>query len=115
MELHITAVPILFFTVLTSVDSFAFLPQQQSRPSCRLAAENKLSTIEDQDLVAKPIAFLDPDGSENAIMCHVDAIATIDDVDYSVGYPCDHAVDVSPVTNVWFLLPCTFLLLKSSH
>eukprot|EP00546_Thalassionema_frauenfeldii_P012807 CAMPEP_0178915260 /NCGR_PEP_ID=MMETSP0786-20121207/11923_1 /TAXON_ID=186022 /ORGANISM="Thalassionema frauenfeldii, Strain CCMP 1798" /LENGTH=187 /DNA_ID=CAMNT_0020588341 /DNA_START=272 /DNA_END=832 /DNA_ORIENTATION=+ len=63
-------------------------------------SEEKLSTIEDPEVVAKPIAFLDPDDSENAIMCHVDAIARIDDVDYSVGFPCDHAVDFAYVDKI---------------
>mmetsp|Transcript_33769 Transcript_33769/g.68125 ORF Transcript_33769/g.68125 Transcript_33769/m.68125 type:complete len:257 (-) Transcript_33769:1274-2044(-) len=69
------------------------------------AAENKLTLIDDPDAVATPVAFVDESikkskgerrlDEENAIMCHVDATALIDDVEYSVGYPCDHAVDIA--------------------
>lgn len=56
-----------------------------------LHAENKLTLIEDQDVIATPIAFRLEDssnkkeGEESVIMCYVDCIASIDSVDYSVG------------------------------
>lgn len=73
------------------------------RPLCMSASENKLTTISDTDDVAHPVAFVfsqTPSSSsdaatENKIMCHIDAVATISDVNYSVGYPCDHAVDIA--------------------
>ena len=68
------------------------------------AAGNKLTLIDDPDAVASPVAFVDAaikskgEGradEEHVIMCHVDATALIDGVEYSVGYPCDHAVDIA--------------------
>ena len=57
--------------------------------------------IDDPDAIAVPIAFgsssPEKEKGETTIMCHVDCIATVDGVGYSVGYPCDHAVDVSLV------------------
>mmetsp|Transcript_22930 Transcript_22930/g.33842 ORF Transcript_22930/g.33842 Transcript_22930/m.33842 type:complete len:230 (+) Transcript_22930:127-816(+) len=93
-----------FSNVLVSIaicaslgDSFVNLLLPSRRPMMMLLqAENKLTTIEDQDaVIANPIAFLDPKDSENVIMCYVDAVALIDNVEYSVGYPCNHPVDVA--------------------
>jgi len=66
-----------------------------------LHAENKLTLIDDPDAISAPIPFRLEDssnkkeGEENAIMCYVDCIARIDDVEYSVGFPCDSAVDIA--------------------
>ena len=78
----------------------AFVPAYSSHAIARISgtgqsalhAENKLNLIQDEDVIATPIAFRLEDsssrkkeGEESVIMCYVDCIATIDDVDYSVG------------------------------
>lgn len=74
----------------------AFIPAYSSRIRnagiSALHAEDKLTLIQDQEVIATPIAFrLDQDSSnkkeneESVIMCYVDCIAKINDVDYSVG------------------------------
>ena len=79
----------------------AFVPAFSAHHTCTrsntkksaLHAENKLTLIQDQDVIATPIAFrLEDDSSnkkkeneESVIMCYVDCIAKINDVDYSVG------------------------------
>ena len=78
----------------------AFVPAYSSHAIARISgtgqsalhAENKLNLIQDEDAIATPIAFRLEDsssnkkeGEESVIMCYVDCIARIDDVDYSVG------------------------------
>ena len=73
----------------------AFVPAYSSRirnsGESALYAEDKLTLIQDQDAIAMPIAFRLEDSSnkkeneESVIMCYIDCIAKINDVDYSVG------------------------------
>ena len=78
-------------------------PASKTSTSSSLCAENKLTLIDDPDVVAKPVAFRLADsekktaGEESVIECYVDAIAKINDVDYSVGFPVDHAVDIAVI------------------
>lgn len=78
-------------------------PASKTSASSSLCAENKLTLIDDPDVVAKPVAFRLADsekktaGEESVIECYVDAIAKINDVDYSVGFPVDHAVDIAVI------------------
>ena len=90
-----------------AIGADAFVPVYYSPASktstSSLCAENKLTLIDDPDVVAKPVAFRLADsekktaGEESVIECYVDAIAKINDVDYSVGFPVDHAVDIAVI------------------
>eukprot|EP00563_Minutocellus_polymorphus_P007241 CAMPEP_0181038660 /NCGR_PEP_ID=MMETSP1070-20121207/10050_1 /TAXON_ID=265543 /ORGANISM="Minutocellus polymorphus, Strain NH13" /LENGTH=232 /DNA_ID=CAMNT_0023116451 /DNA_START=171 /DNA_END=869 /DNA_ORIENTATION=+ len=85
-------------------DAFAPVYSFASKTSTSaLNAENKLTLIDDPDTVAAPVAFRlsdatkKTDGEEAVIMCHIDCIAKINDVDYVIGFPADHAVDIAYV------------------
>ena len=74
------------------VPAFSAHHTRSNTDKSTLHAENKLTLIQDQDVIATPIAFrLEDDSSnkkeneESVIMCYVDCIAKINDVDYSVG------------------------------
>ena len=74
------------------VPAFSAHHTRRNTDKSTLHAENKLTLIQDQDVIATPIAFrLEDDSSnkkeneESVIMCYVDCIAKINDVDYSVG------------------------------
>ena len=91
---------------LFAIGADAFVPvysPASKTSTSSLCAENKLTLIDDPDVVAKPVAFRLADsekktaGEESVIECYVDAIAKINDVDYSVGFPVDHAVDIAVI------------------
>jgi hypothetical protein len=95
--------PLAFALFAIGADAFILIyPPASKTGASSLCAENKLTLIDDPDAVAAPVAFRLADSEqkntgkeESVIMCHVDCIARINDVDYSVGFPVDHAVDIA--------------------
>jgi hypothetical protein len=64
--------------------------------------EDKFEKIDEDD--DQIIAFMDLNG-EKAIDCYVDSYATVDQVEYTIGSPCDYAVALCYFENDEQLVP----------
>lgn len=88
-------------TVLTSTTAFSsgfafmrpsFVPNSPTpTTTLAMASDNSLEMIPPVDGEYEPVQFTDGTG---VVDCFVDAVATINDVQYTVGHVCDNAADI---------------------
>jgi hypothetical protein len=74
----------------------------QSPQTSLFMTEDKFEKIDEDD--DQIIAFMDLNG-EKAIDCYVDSYATVDQVEYTIGSPCDYAVALCYFENDEQLVP----------